>query len=231
MSPLKGSVSWTGKPVSYYLHVIDRTKLEQYFLRLKNNKNGVDIDDSVISNTANSRMSRGGGDNRAKRDLSRQLDSSPNHFDQNSNSDSDNDDLMERKTARSRQQSNKMRKTFKKKANNSSAMSRTASTRGRGQARGRGGPRKTKPKKAINITGLDLLHSQTLLSTSPQAMGKKPPPAPGCVDQQLSSLSLALQPNAMAVHEELSIPAAPAATPYALQILLDLYRYTGVKQS
>lgn len=27
MVPLKGSVSWTGKPVSYYLHVIDRTKV------------------------------------------------------------------------------------------------------------------------------------------------------------------------------------------------------------
>lgn len=27
MSPLRGSVSWTGKPVSYYLHVIDRTKV------------------------------------------------------------------------------------------------------------------------------------------------------------------------------------------------------------
>ncbi|KAL6953150.1 Histone-lysine N-methyltransferase, H3 lysine-79 specific [Sarracenia purpurea var. burkii] len=29
MAPLKGSVSWTGKPVSYYLHVIDRTKVSQ----------------------------------------------------------------------------------------------------------------------------------------------------------------------------------------------------------
>lgn len=27
LSPLKGSVSWTGKPVSYYLHIIDRTKV------------------------------------------------------------------------------------------------------------------------------------------------------------------------------------------------------------
>ncbi|VEN63728.1 unnamed protein product, partial [Callosobruchus maculatus] len=35
MSPLRGSVSWTGKPVSYYLHIIDRTKLERYFQRLK----------------------------------------------------------------------------------------------------------------------------------------------------------------------------------------------------
>jgi len=31
MDPLKGSVSWTGRPVSYYLHVIDRAKLERYF--------------------------------------------------------------------------------------------------------------------------------------------------------------------------------------------------------
>lgn len=33
--PLKGSVSWTCKPVSYYLHIIDRTKLERYFQKLK----------------------------------------------------------------------------------------------------------------------------------------------------------------------------------------------------
>lgn len=38
MSPLRGSVSWTGKPVSYYLHIIDRTKLEKYFQGLRNPK-------------------------------------------------------------------------------------------------------------------------------------------------------------------------------------------------
>lgn len=27
LSPLKGSVSWTSKPVSYYLHRIDRSKV------------------------------------------------------------------------------------------------------------------------------------------------------------------------------------------------------------
>ena len=27
MDPLKGSVSWTGEPVSYYLHVIDRARV------------------------------------------------------------------------------------------------------------------------------------------------------------------------------------------------------------
>uniref|UniRef100_A0A8C2DCA0 Histone-lysine N-methyltransferase, H3 lysine-79 specific n=1 Tax=Cyprinus carpio TaxID=7962 RepID=A0A8C2DCA0_CYPCA len=38
LSPLRGSVSWTGKPVSYYLHTIDRTILENYFSCLKNPK-------------------------------------------------------------------------------------------------------------------------------------------------------------------------------------------------
>ena len=30
MDPLKGSVSWTGKPVSYYLHVIDRARVNRH---------------------------------------------------------------------------------------------------------------------------------------------------------------------------------------------------------
>lgn len=50
------------------------------------------------------------------------------------------------------------------------------------------------------------------------AIGKKLPPAPGCVDQQLTALSTEL------VHNELAIPQAPASTPYALQILLDMFR-------
>lgn len=29
ITPLKGSVSWTGKPVSYFLHTIDRTKVSK----------------------------------------------------------------------------------------------------------------------------------------------------------------------------------------------------------
>lgn len=35
LEPMKGSVSWTNKPVSYFLHVIDRTKLYRYFERAK----------------------------------------------------------------------------------------------------------------------------------------------------------------------------------------------------
>ncbi|XP_060071074.1 histone-lysine N-methyltransferase, H3 lysine-79 specific-like [Ylistrum balloti] len=38
LSPLRGAVSWTGKPVTYFLHTIDRAMLEKYFLRMKNPK-------------------------------------------------------------------------------------------------------------------------------------------------------------------------------------------------
>jgi H3 lysine-79-specific histone-lysine N-methyltransferase len=47
IQPKKGSVSWTGKPVSYYLHIIDRTKLERYFEKLKNPKLKVSIIEST----------------------------------------------------------------------------------------------------------------------------------------------------------------------------------------
>ncbi|XP_073969161.1 uncharacterized protein [Rhodnius prolixus] len=41
MQPIRGSVSWTDKPVSFYLHVIDRTKLERYFQRQKCPRNRI----------------------------------------------------------------------------------------------------------------------------------------------------------------------------------------------
>ena len=40
LKPTLGSVSWTNKPVSYYLHVIDRTKLERYFSKMRAGKGG-----------------------------------------------------------------------------------------------------------------------------------------------------------------------------------------------
>lgn len=75
-----------------------------------------------------------------------------------------------------------------------------------------------KAKRPIKITGLDLLHSQTLFSTSDQAIGMRLPPAAGCVDQHLASYAGTM------THEELDLPAAPTETPYALKILLDVYR-------
>lgn len=86
----------------------------------------------------------------------------------------------------------------------------------RGRVGKRGGGQRNKRK--IQITGLDLLHTQTLLSTtSPQ--GQKLPPAPGCIDQQLPWNVL---PSVIPVHEE--IPPQPVILddarniPRALQV-------------
>lgn len=56
------------------------------------------------------------------------------------------------------------------------------------------------------------------------AIGKKLPPAPGCVDQQLTSLRVMPSVELSDLHNELDIPPAPADTPYALQLLLDMFR-------
>lgn len=44
LSPLKGHVSWTDKQVSYYLHVIDRGKLEEFFLQKKQSEMVVSLE-------------------------------------------------------------------------------------------------------------------------------------------------------------------------------------------
>ncbi|PNF35512.1 hypothetical protein B7P43_G04129 [Cryptotermes secundus] len=262
MSPLRGSVSWTGKPVSYYLHIIDRTKLERYFQRLKNPKVR-----GGGGSAGSGTMSAGGEEentpprssrDRARRDLTKQL-----NLDTSSNSSRDSDDSTSVTTMSSRSRvvtgpttrrawsdwcsnSNKGKSSQSEEENNSGNINGKSrarqpkklrcklpragnkptpmmqQTRATAQSKrgSRGRVKKGKPKKTIKINGLDLLHSQTLLSTSPQAIGKKPPPAPGCVDQQLTSLTLSTN----SVHTELDIPPAPADTPYALQILLDMYR-------
>lgn len=51
LATMPGSVSWTGNPVSYYLHMVDSTVLEEYFSSLKKKKeagkeDSVSIEDS-----------------------------------------------------------------------------------------------------------------------------------------------------------------------------------------
>lgn len=238
MTPMKGSVSWTGKPVSYYLHVIDRTKLERYFQRLKKPqlKNGEEENSngrgSSVSRTSSS-FSRAQSRDRAKRDLTKEL--------VDSTSESEFDDIEDSsygpttRKAWSDYCSNKGRssqseeegkgpkrqtKVLRRKprgTRNQNYQERQNSQQG-AMAKTRRGRMKKKTKKSLKINGLDLLHSQTLLSTSPQAIGKKLPPAPGCVDQALTSISIEL------VHNELDIPPEPERTPYGLQILLDMIR-------
>lgn len=75
-----------------------------------------------------------------------------------------------------------------------------------------------KPKRPLKIDGLDLLHSRTLFSTSDQAIGMRLPPAAGCIDEHLASFAGTM------IHEELDVSSAPTETPYAVKILLDVYR-------
>ncbi|KAG8292492.1 hypothetical protein J6590_037622 [Homalodisca vitripennis] len=248
MVPLKGSVSWTGKPVSYYLHVIDRTKLERYFQKYKNFKtrNGVTTVNGVLMESEGGRSCR----YRSRREVKTEVSG----CDQSTDSESETDSLERPRVTTRRAWSDYCTNRGR------SSQSEEDSTAGKGRTQQRKKqlrrklpragkpaiadinslppppppvraqpkrtkakqPKRGKPKKAIKITGLDLLHSETLLSTSPQAVGKKLPPAPGCVDQQLTSLTTNTQPSL--VHEELEIPPAPADTPYSLQMLLDLFR-------
>ncbi|XP_017782818.1 PREDICTED: histone-lysine N-methyltransferase, H3 lysine-79 specific-like isoform X2 [Nicrophorus vespilloides] len=220
MSPLRGSVSWTGKPVSYYLHIIDRTKLECYFQRLRNPK----VKENEDSN--NVRSSR----EKTRRDLTKQIhdsSSDSDFYDQDGNyglgpttrrawsdwcsNKGKSSQSEEEVTGKGKRQPKKLRRKISRGKNQTTPAKPINKPR-------RGRVKKAKPKKAIKINGLDLLHSQTLLSTSPQANGKKLPPPPGCVDQQLTALSTEM------VHDELDIPQAPGDTPYSLQILLDMYR-------
>ncbi|XP_073994483.1 DOT1 like histone lysine methyltransferase grappa isoform X2 [Rhodnius prolixus] len=276
MQPLRGSVSWTGKPVSYYLHVIDRTKLERYFQRLKNPNaakciNGNNTSGGVTSSCGGSESAEGSSDGqntvpnnqqsktqtrRSRREKIGALSSlnagvvGPRHGldwssdgenttdssetaprvttrrawsdyctkGRSSQSDDDNNNKKGRNSKGSKKKlRRKLPRTGKPNGTVSCSDSVSAQRPVNGPKRSKARTKKGKPKKVLKITGLDLLHDQTLLSTSPQAIGKKLPPAPGCVDQQLTSLT-------RPVHEELDIPPAPAHTPYALQVLLDLYR-------
>lgn len=195
MTPLRGSVSWTGKPVSYYLHVIDRTKLENYFQGLKTKGNGM--------------VEEGNGATKSRR--SRDLNK------QNSGSTSDSDyefggtttrrawsDICKGRSSQSEDELRVDKKKFIK-----SKKVAVVKKNPKGRVR--------KPKRPVKITGLDLLHSQTLFSTSDQAIGSRTAPAAGCIEEHLSNYAGTM------IHEELEY-TPPTETPYALKILLDVYR-------
>lgn len=226
MSPLRGSVSWTGKPVSYYLHLIDRTKLERYFQRLKTKSNG-DTNDVAVG-----------------RSMSRDKGKRMNLVDETS-TDSDGNagpttrrawsDYCKGKSSQSEEENNNVARanggpaggankqrrrkiTRPKTANQTNKSLQNAKKAPKAPATKGGVKGKGRAKRALNISGLDILHKQTLLSTSVETIGKRLPPAPGCIDQQLTAISGNL------VHQELGIPLAPLETPYALQILMDMYK-------
>ncbi|XP_062554766.1 histone-lysine N-methyltransferase, H3 lysine-79 specific isoform X2 [Armigeres subalbatus] len=243
MTPLKGSVSWTGKPVSYYLHIIDRTKLERYFQRLKTKGNE---NDNQASGSTNTRASRSKKDKSEKAitnddsttDSEAEAAGSANRKQQwsdwcsgkekeSSQSEEENNNSPVLRNGRIPVATKKRKKITRPKTTKKDPVTLAAQQAAKeAQAavtKRRGRVKKGRQRRALKINGLDLLHSETLLSTSDQAIGKRLPPAPGCVDQLLTSLAGDMQ------HTELDIPDAPSETPYGLQILLDLYKAQFMK--
>ncbi|XP_053691437.1 histone-lysine N-methyltransferase, H3 lysine-79 specific [Sabethes cyaneus] len=242
MSPLRGSVSWTGKPVSYYLHIIDRTKLERYFQRLKTK--GVDNGEQA-SGSSNTRASRSKRDANQKSTITNDESSSDSDGDttgqttrkiwsdwcsgkeKSSHSEEENNNSPVLRNGRIPTATKKRRKITRTKTSKKDpalqAAQQAAKEAKAAETKKRGRVKKGRQRRVLKINGLDLLHSETLLSTSDQAIGKRLPPAPGCVDQLLTSLAGDMQ------HNELDIPDAPSETPYALQILLDLYKAQFMK--
>ncbi|ALC45429.1 gpp [Drosophila busckii] len=289
--PLKGSVSWTCKPVSYYLHVIDRTILERYFQRLKTKggdhehsaaasktrqqaqasaqqqQRSLDMETSTESDgdgetthgnghshshsggnttTATNTTSSNGPTTRkvwsdwcSSKDKSSQSDDEENN---NSNSNSNQASRLPRAAALQKKRKKLTRKAAiasksaaaaaaqreaeaeaeaSTHANSKDSSSKEDQPRAASAGPGRKGRLKKgqRGRKCLKIVGLDVLHKQTVLSTSLDSMAKKLPAAPGTVDQQLTSLL-----TGDMSHRELDIPTAPQDTPYALQILLDVFR-------
>ncbi|XP_064325608.1 histone-lysine N-methyltransferase, H3 lysine-79 specific isoform X7 [Phalacrocorax carbo] len=152
LSPLKGSVSWTGKPVSYYLHTIDRTILENYFSSLKNPKLREEQE------AARRRQQRENKSNTT----------TPTKVQENKDSGADEEKAganSVKKPSPSKAQKKKLSKKGRKMA---------------GRKRGR--PKKmntanTERKTKKNQTALELLHAQTVSQTSsssPQDAYKSP---------------------------------------------------------
>lgn len=225
MTPMKGSVSWTGKPVSYYLHLIDRTKLERYFQRLKTkgNDNG---NDYVVG--------RSGSRDKGKRvtlidETSTESETGDvtgattrkawSDYCKGKSSQSEEENNNAHRSSSTNGLAKKRRKITRPKTANQTNRSLQQAQQAQAQKKPKGGRvKKGKAKRPLRISGLDLLHNQTLLSTSEALIGKKLPPARGCIDQQLSSIAGTM------THEELEIPVAPLETPYALQILMDVFK-------
>uniref|UniRef100_A0A2K5PU18 Histone-lysine N-methyltransferase, H3 lysine-79 specific n=1 Tax=Cebus imitator TaxID=2715852 RepID=A0A2K5PU18_CEBIM len=197
LSPLKGSVSWTGKPVSYYLHTIDRTILENYFSSLKNPKLREEQE------AARRRQQREGKSNAATPTKGPEGKAAgPAEAPMDSGAEEE-----------------KAGAATVKKPSPSKARKKKLNKKGRKMAgRKRGRPKKMntanperKPKK--NQTALDLLHAQTVSQTaasSPQDAYRSP-----------HSPFYQLPPS---VQRHSPNPLLVAPTPPALQKLLESFR-------
>ncbi|XP_070271830.1 histone-lysine N-methyltransferase, H3 lysine-79 specific isoform X5 [Myotis yumanensis] len=161
LSPLKGSVSWTGKPVSYYLHTIDRTILENYFSSLKNPKLREEQE------AARRRQQR---ENKSNTTTPTKVPESKAAVPADTSVDSGAEEEKAATTAIKKPSPSKARK----KKLNKKGRKLAGRKRGRPKKMSTANPER-KPKK--NPTALDLLHAQTVSQTatpSPQDAYKSP---------------------------------------------------------
>ncbi|XP_036280024.1 histone-lysine N-methyltransferase, H3 lysine-79 specific isoform X6 [Pipistrellus kuhlii] len=161
LSPLKGSVSWTGKPVSYYLHTIDRTILENYFSSLKNPKLREEQE------AARRRQQR---ENKSNTTTPTKVPESKAAVPADTSVDSGAEEEKAATTAIKKPSPSKARK----KKLNKKGRKLAGRKRGRPKKMSTANPER-KPKKSP--TALDLLHAQTVSQTaapSPQDAYKSP---------------------------------------------------------
>uniref|UniRef100_G3SR09 Histone-lysine N-methyltransferase, H3 lysine-79 specific n=1 Tax=Loxodonta africana TaxID=9785 RepID=G3SR09_LOXAF len=197
LSPLKGSVSWTGKPVSYYLHTIDRTILENYFSSLKNPKLREEQE------AARRRQQR---ENKSNTTTPTKVQESKAAVPADTPMDSGAED-------------EKAGATTVKKPSPSKARKKKLNKKGRKMAgRKRGRPKKMstanperRPRKSQ--TTLDLLHTQAAPQTAPSS--------PQDAYKSPHSPFYQLPP---AVQRHASSPLLAAPTPPALQKLLESFK-------
>ncbi|XP_071066110.1 histone-lysine N-methyltransferase, H3 lysine-79 specific isoform X3 [Dasypus novemcinctus] len=197
LSPLKGSVSWTGKPVSYYLHTIDRTILENYFSSLKNPKLR---EEQEAARRRQQRESKSTTATPTKAQEGKAAVPADAPVDSGAEEDKAGAAAVKRPSpckARRKKLSKKGRKLAGRK-------------RGRPKKMSTANPER-KPKKSQ--TALDLLHAQT---ASPTAASS---PQGAC-----SSPQSPLYPLPPAVQRQSSNRLLAAPTPPALQKLLESFR-------
>ncbi|XP_050510825.1 histone-lysine N-methyltransferase, H3 lysine-79 specific-like [Diabrotica virgifera virgifera] len=198
MPPLKGSVSWTGRPFSYFLHTIDRTKLESYFQKLKQASLRNNEEDNNSNSTTSSRGTR-----------------ARTYFLRNSSdytTDSDSTDWSSRFSQKPKRSRTNYKSIRKKRPESRAPKNKHQLRKPQYKISPNTKVEKIEEKHKIKeepINDLDFLHNETVSIVSKFDDS----PAPGCFNHKLTSRNTGL-----IVHEEISIP--DQQTPYELQVLL-----------
>lgn len=190
LSPLSGAVSWTGKPFAYFIHTIDRTLLEKYFLKLKNPKMK---DEDEIRKDRKGRLVEKRASDLLKDDLKigparlrkagkenysaiRNID-----FDSNSNASTIISDTTEENFQSNieldidiAQKVKDNKKQVAKRLQNGKTRRKKEPTNGRrrtnfSNSKARAASRNKNKEKVLALDSLNLLHTHTLMSTSTSA--------------------------------------------------------------